>query len=465
MRYILLLFCCLCFVNCQERRRRIKKKIIVQNEDTSPEIQNSQQKDLVTEANQKPKEPRGVTPDQAISSERRQDVSDYDLETLMLREQQLQELLARESELTPAQREELLRQLAAWPGVPDSLPDNSLVCNEEDSEECLGRMLLIENDMPVVNADRRHDFKLHTTNSIHNLVDPTRNDVQVSTSDYHRFKKHSPTYASDVTGFFPNLLSSSISNAVESSEEIDDSDIDERATSYQYHQTGSANKFLGVTATTSQDIQLGLTFTVPFLSIPLASINSLIGGNFADIGNFLDFGNIDIGSIATIAVIGIAAIFVLPQAIYWLTGVNLSSFNWGRSEDDLPGIVGLANTVDHALTEFNIDGKGCMAKSMCDILYGKESEKHGMFVKAIANSAKDNENMKAYLGETKMKMLQEFGAIKEKYGSQPASCHNVFHSTCPWDSAGMSSIFMKLMASQGTNLAEMALKAASAASS
>lgn len=188
MRYILLLLCCLCFVNCQERRRRIKKKIIVQNEDTTPESQNSQQKDLVTEANQKPKEPRGflddyykqfegrtekvstidqmaqesvaqpsVTPDQAISSERRQDVSDYDLETLMLREQQLQELLARESELTPAQREELLRQLAAWPGVPDSLPDNSL----------------------------------HTTNSIHNLVDPTRNDVQVSTSDYHRFKKHS----------------------------------------------------------------------------------------------------------------------------------------------------------------------------------------------------------------------------------------------------------------------------------
>ena len=55
--------------------------------------------------------------------------------------------------------------------------------------------------------------------------------------------------------------------------------------------------------------------------------------------------------------------------------------------------------------------------------------------------------MKAYLGETKMKMLQEFGAIKEKYGAQPASCENVFQSTCPWDSAGMSSIFMKLMVS------------------
>ena len=56
--------------------------------------------------------------------------------------------------------------------------------------------------------------------------------------------------------------------------------------------------------------------------------------------------------------------------------------------------------------------------------------------------------MAAYLGETKMKMLEEFGAIKEKYGTQPASCSNVFQSVCPWDSVGMSSIFMKLMVSR-----------------
>ena len=58
-----------------------------------------------------------------------------------------------------------------------------------------------------------------------------------------------------------------------------------------------------------------------------------------------------------------------------------------------------------------------------------------------------NKNMAAYLGDTKMKMLEEFGAIKEKYGAQPASCENVFQSVCPWDSAGMSAIFMKLMVS------------------
>ena len=81
----------------------------------------------------------------------------------------------------------------------------------------------------------------------------------------------------------------------ESSEEreVAERDFAGYQSGYTTHTTsGSANKFLGVTATTSQDIQLGLTFTVPFLSIPLNSINSLIGGNFADIGNFLNFGNL-----------------------------------------------------------------------------------------------------------------------------------------------------------------------------
>ena len=35
-----------------------------------------------------------------------------------------------------------------------------------------------------------------------------------------------------------------------------------------------------------------------------------------------------------------------------------------NKNDDLNTQVGLANTVDNALLEFNIDGKGCVAKSM-----------------------------------------------------------------------------------------------------
>ena len=83
------------------------------------------------------------------------------------------------------------------------------------------------------------------------------------------------------------------------------------------------------------------------------------------------------------------------KAIYWITGINLSTFSFSRSDDpDASGLVnitlarwgflieefddddhkdhnifftfqvGLANTVDNALMEFNIDGKGCIAKSM-----------------------------------------------------------------------------------------------------
>ena len=34
-------------------------------------------------------------------------------------------------------------------------------------------------------------------NSLQGLVDPTRNDVTLSSPDYQRFKKHSPPYSSD----------------------------------------------------------------------------------------------------------------------------------------------------------------------------------------------------------------------------------------------------------------------------
>ena len=79
--------------------------------------------------------------------------------------------------------------------------------------------------------------------------------------------------------------------------------------------------------------QLGLTFTVPFLTIPL---NDLLGGGglsgLSNLGGLGDLFNLGSGNLITIAVIALGAIFVLPQLIYWLTGINLSAFNWGRSE-------------------------------------------------------------------------------------------------------------------------------------
>ena len=94
--------------------------------------------------------------------------------------------------------------------------------------------------------------------------------------------------------------------------------------------TDAVSRFFGITGTTSQDIQLGLTFTVPFLSVPLTSLQSMLGGG--GLGDLFDNFSLDSSSVITIVVIAVAAIFVLPQIIYWLTGVNLSAFNWGRSK-------------------------------------------------------------------------------------------------------------------------------------
>ena len=47
----------------------------------------------------------------------------------------------------------------------------------------------------------------------------------------------------------------------------------------------------------------------------------------------------------------------------------------------------LANTVDAALHEFNIDSRGCVAKSICSSLYDKESKSESFILKTMAKTA------------------------------------------------------------------------------
>ena len=68
---------------------------------------------------------------------------------------------------------------------------------------------------------------------------------------------------------------------------------------------------------------------MPFLSVPLTSLQSALGGD--GLSGLFD-SDFNVGSLVIISIIVVAAIFVLPQVIYWATGVNLSAFNWGRSE-------------------------------------------------------------------------------------------------------------------------------------
>ena len=100
------------------------------------------------------------------------------MEELLLKEKQLQELLAREAELTPAQREELLRQLSQWPQeqqpeerahqlgavlVGLSPPQSNLcsvgvVC--QNTKVADRKMLHIPQDLPLNFAQLQPQFKV-----------------------------------------------------------------------------------------------------------------------------------------------------------------------------------------------------------------------------------------------------------------------------------------------------------------
>jgi len=377
---------------------------------------------------------------QADTGERRD--SEDELDQLLAKEEQLQALLAREAELSPAQREELLRQLSQWPTQQQQQSQGIYTGGLSDLTGSMGN---------EVTAKRHADEKPFGPS----LYSTFQGLPGALTSDSSLDRDLS-------TAYLPPSSSYPTSYA----------EPDDLYKTTDIITSSGASKYIGLTGTTSQDIQLGLTFTVPFLSIPLSGINSLLGGGGSGgIGDLLSSGlglfnleNIDVGSIATMAVIAIAAIFVLPQAIYWITGINLSTFSFSRSDDpDASGLVGLANTVDSALMEFSIDGKGCIAKSMCTTLFDKNKKTESVLVKALAGSALKNPNMMTFLGEDRISRLTDFESLSEKYGAKAGGCDSVFRATCPWETAGMTNIAMKLMASQGTNLADLAMKAASAA--
>jgi len=230
------------------------------------------------------------------------------------------------------------------------------------------------------------------------------------------------------------------------------------SSSYSSGSKDAVSRFFGVTGTTSQDIQLGLTFTVPFLSIPLTSLQSALGGG--GLSGIFDNFNFDVSSLVSIVVIVMLAIFVLPQVIYWLTGVNLSAFNWGRSDDEHGiNMANLVNMVDESLLKYDVDTKSCMARTMCNqyaqrMLQGEEEAVQRMSRGIIENIA-HHDFVKKYLGE---------GKVNEalKYGKNGKDCSLYYsNGVCPWDTSAMIKIASKIMTSGNVDFASIATAAAS----
>jgi len=229
------------------------------------------------------------------------------------------------------------------------------------------------------------------------------------------------------------------------------------STSYKTAESSPLTKFLGLTGTTSQDIQLGLTFTVPFLSIPLTSLNSVFDGN----GLTSLFDGVDFSTLFTVAAMVAAGVFLVPYAIYWLTGINLSAFTgFGRSDDpegDIP-LAGLMRKVEDALSEYNIDTRQCLARTMCN-QYSTRSikdETPDRIGRGLLENIAQHKYVKQYVGESMVQDALSHGSKK--------SCSKVYKKdVCPWDGAAMMKIVTSLITSGKIDFASIAAAAAQAA--
>ncbi|KAF0291439.1 hypothetical protein FJT64_010447 [Amphibalanus amphitrite] len=128
-------------------------------------------------------------------------------------------------------------------------------------------------------------------------------------------------------------------------------------------------RFFGL-STSSQDLQLGLQFTVPFLSIPLGSLM----GQYADWSTML---SVNWPSLLALGLTVLLAMVAVPWLVGQLGGttsglpsfLNLSNLGkmagYGRADDGEETTTGLMARLDDTLAQYDIDSTACMQRGVC----------------------------------------------------------------------------------------------------
>merc|ERR1712117_341233 len=118
------------------------------------------------------------------------------------------------------------------------------------------------------------------------------------------------------------------------------------------------------------------------------------------------FEDVDFSTIFTVAAVAATGIFIVPYVIYWLTGINLSAFSgFGRSDDEkeIP-LVGLMRTVEDALSEYNIDTRQCLARTMCNQYETRSTtdEAPDRVGRGLLENLAQHKYVKKYVGESRV---------------------------------------------------------------
>ncbi|XP_066942168.1 uncharacterized protein [Macrobrachium rosenbergii] len=138
--------------------------------------------------------------------------------------------------------------------------------------------------------------------------------------------------------------------------------------------------------TARQTLDLGISFTVPFLSIPMSSIMSM-GQNFSySTTNALNsLMAINWPSLLIIGGAILAASLLLPQLASWITtaigsaGSSYATSSYGRimeREGAVPlpvaPFTSILNQLDEALAQYDLDSTSCMQRAVCSYVAGSE---------------------------------------------------------------------------------------------
>ncbi|XP_064084076.1 uncharacterized protein LOC135199872 isoform X2 [Macrobrachium nipponense] len=198
--------------------------------------------------------------------------------------------------------------------------------------------------------------------------------------------------------------------------------------------------------TARQTLDLGISFTVPFLSIPMSSIMS-IGQNFSD-STTSALNSLMAINWPSLLIIGgaiLAASLLLPQLASWITsaiGSSSSSYttsSYGRIMDregavPLPvaPFTSILNQLDDALAQYDLDSTSCMQRAVCSYVAGsEESVQEGdadaseLIVSGLARSSW----MQSFIGQGSIAKAVELG---RKQGH----CHRQFPK-CPFSLPGV----------------------------
>ncbi|XP_068226306.1 uncharacterized protein [Palaemon carinicauda] len=203
--------------------------------------------------------------------------------------------------------------------------------------------------------------------------------------------------------------------------------------------------------TARQTLDLGISFTVPFLSIPMSSIMSM-GQNFSDstTSALNSLMSINWPSLLIIGGAILAASLLLPQLASFITsalGSTSSSYttsSYGRVMDreginPLPvaPFTSILNQLDEALAQYDLDSTSCVQRAVCSYVAGSEeslqegdADASELIVSGLARSSW----MQSFIGQGSIARAVELG---RKHGH----CHRQFPK-CPFSLPGVMRFLM-----------------------